>query len=31
MKWGKIEDRLPNLFFAQSGSIKLEKEYQKGI
>ena len=31
MKWEKIEDRLPNLFFAQSGSIKLEKEYQKGF
>lgn len=31
IKWIKIEARLPNLFFAQGGSIKLEEEYQKGF
>lgn len=31
IKWVKIEARLPNLFFTQGGSIKLEEEYQNGF
>jgi len=30
-KWISIESRFPNLFFAQSGSVKLEEEYQEGF
>lgn len=30
-KWTSINPRLPNLVFAQGGSIKLEAEYQKGF
>jgi len=30
-KWTEIEARLPNLFFAQGGSVELEEEYKKGF
>lgn len=30
-KWTSLKPRLPNLFFAQSGSAKLEEEYQRGF
>ncbi|MBM3702014.1 MAG: DNA methyltransferase [Actinobacteria bacterium] len=31
IKWTPLEHRFPNLFFTQSGSIRLEEEYQKGF
>lgn len=30
-RWLVLESRLPNLFFAQGGSVELDEEYQKGF